>query len=150
MFAQNDRGSVDYQALAELRYQIRRFLRSSEDAARSAGLEPQQHQLLLAIKGLPQDVQPTVGELAERLQIRHHSVVELIDRLAHRGYVRRRRSETDRRKVFVDMTPEGEEVLHRLTVEHEAELRTAGPALLSAIKTVVERSNTGEEAGGKA
>jgi DNA-binding MarR family transcriptional regulator len=145
MFAQNDTGSVDYQALAELRYQIRRFLRSSEDAARSAGLEPQQHQLLLAIKGLPPNVQPTVGELAERLQIRHHSVVELIDRLVQRGFVRRRRSEADRRKVFVDMTPEGEEVLHKLTMEHQAELQTAGPALLSALKTVVEHANAGTE-----
>lgn len=145
MFAQNGSSSVDYQALAELRYQIRRFLRSSEDAARAAGLEPQQHQLLLAIKGLPPSAQPTVGELAERLQIRHHSVVELIDRLAQRGYVRRRRSETDRRKVFVDMTPEGEEILHKLSLEHEAELRTTGPALLSAIKTVVEQSGGARE-----
>ena len=83
----------DYQALAELRYQIRRFLHFSEQAARNAGLEPQQHQLMLALKGLPEGVRPRIGELAERLQIQHHSAVELINRLAAAGYVKRGRHE---------------------------------------------------------
>ena len=90
----------DYQALAELRYQIRRFLHFSEQAARKAGLEPQQHQLMLALKGLPEGVRPRIGELAERLQIQHHSAVELINRLAAGGYVKRGRQSQDRREVL--------------------------------------------------
>src|SRR5215469_17916712 len=78
----------DYQSLAELRYQIRKFLHFSEQAARNAGMEPRQHQLLLAIKGLSGDVRPRIGVLADRLQLRHHSTVELANRLAKRGYVR--------------------------------------------------------------
>ncbi len=72
----------DYQALAELRYQVRLFLHFSEEAARKAGLEPQQHQLMLAIKGLPKGMRPTIGTLAERMQIQHHSTVELVNRLS--------------------------------------------------------------------
>ena len=72
----------DYESLAELRFQIRRFLANSEQAVRAVGLEPRQHQLMLALKGLPGDVRPRVGELAARLHIQHHSAVELIDRLA--------------------------------------------------------------------
>ena len=76
---------TEYQALAEFRYELRRFLRFSEQAARAAGFEPRQHQLLLAIKGLPEGKQATISALAERLQIAHHSTVELIDRLVERG-----------------------------------------------------------------
>jgi DNA-binding MarR family transcriptional regulator len=94
---------------------------------------PQQHQLLLALKGLPKDAEPTVGRLAERLQVRHHSVVELVDRLARRGLVERRRDRHDKRKVFVDLTPAGEDVLRKLSIEHRRELRAAGPALLKAL-----------------
>ncbi len=130
---------VDYRALAEFRYQIRRFLRFSEDAARAAGLEPQQHQLLLALKGLPEGVEPTISELAERLQIRHHSVVELIDRLEARRLAQRQRSETDRRKVCVQLTPEGERILETLTVQHQGELESAGPRLLEALEKLLNR-----------
>ncbi len=130
-------GAVDYRALAEFRYQIRRFLRFSEDAARAAGLEPQQHQLLLAVKGLPEGKEPTIGELADRLQIRHHSVVELIDRLESRGLARRQRSSEDRRKVRVELTPDGERILESLTVEHRNELEAAGPTLLKALEELL-------------
>ena len=82
---------ADYESLAELRYQIRRFLHFSEQASRKAGLEPRQHQLMLALKGLPTGTRPRIGELAERLQIQHHSAVELANRLAAGGYVRRHR-----------------------------------------------------------
>ncbi|HYX50470.1 MAG TPA: helix-turn-helix domain-containing protein, partial [Ktedonobacteraceae bacterium] len=75
---------TEYQTLAEFRYQLRRFLRFSEQAARAAGLEPQQHQLLLALKGLPEGRKATIGALAERLQLTHHSTVELVDRLVER------------------------------------------------------------------
>ena len=126
-------GSLNYEVLAELRYQIRRFLHFSEEAARRAGLEPQQHQLMLALKGLPAAVRPRVGELAERLQIQHHSAVELVNRLAAGGYVRRRRSGEDRREVLLFLTPKGEKVLHELSVHHKSELRTQGPDLAAAL-----------------
>ncbi len=127
---------VDYGALAEFRYQVRRFLRFSEEAARRAGLEPQQHQLLLALKGLPEDTEPTIGALAARLQVRHHSVVELVDRLEKRNLVHRRRSRSDRRKVLVEMSAKGERMLHALSLEHQSELRLASGALLEALRSL--------------
>jgi DNA-binding MarR family transcriptional regulator len=123
----------DYQSLAELRYQIRRFLHFSEQAARDAGLEPRQHQLMLALKGLPRRVRPRVGELAERLQIQHHSAVELANRLAAGGLVRRRAGQ-DRREVLLALTPKGERLLRELSLHHKAELRMQGPALVAALK----------------
>ena len=124
----------DYRALAEFRYQIRRFLRFSEQAARSAGLEPQQYQLLLALKGLPNESRRRIGEVAERLQIQHHSTVELVDRLARRGLVRRRRSEQDRREVLLELTARGEKILQELALHHRSELRESGPALIAALR----------------
>jgi DNA-binding MarR family transcriptional regulator len=130
---------VNYRALADFRFHIRQFLRFSEAAARKVGLEPQQHQLLLAIKGMEPATRPTVGQLATRLQTRHHSVVELIDRMEARQFVVRRRSEQDRRQVWIDLTPEGERILEALSVEHRAELETAGPALLDALRLLLGR-----------
>src|SRR3989440_5582493 len=101
----------EYQALAEFRYQLRRFLRFSEQAAREVGLEPQQHQLLLTIKGLPADRTASVGELAERLQIQHHSTVELINRMVERGLLERNRDEHDQRRGVVRMNGDGGEGL---------------------------------------
>jgi len=132
--------AADYQSLADLRYQIRRFLRFSEQAARSAGLDPRQHQLLLALKGLPESMRPRIGDLAERLQIRHHSAVELVNRLAAGGYVRRQRRQDDRREVWLTMTPKGEKVLRQLSLHHKAELRLQGPALVAALKRAMETS----------
>ncbi len=128
----------DYQSLAELRYRIRRFLRFSEEAARKARIEPRQHQLLLAIKGLPPAEQPRIGVLAERLQIRHHSAVELANRLAKAGYVRRRRDQQDRREVSLGLTAKGEKLLRQLSLDHRSELRTAGPALMAALRQVLD------------
>lgn len=128
----------DYASLAEVRYQIRRFLHFSERVARSAGLEPHQHQLMLALKGLPQGVRPRVGELAERLQIQHHSTVELVNRLAARGYVSRQRGDRDRREVLLSLTPKGEKVLRDLSLDHRAELRSQGPALIASLKRAIE------------
>jgi DNA-binding MarR family transcriptional regulator len=133
---------ADYTSLAELRYQIRRFLRFSEQAARTAGLEPRQHQLMLALKGLPRRVRPRIGELAERLQIRHHSAVELANRLSARGYVRRHRMGEDRREVWLSLTPKGEKVLRELSLHHRTELRMHGPALIAALRHVMHRSNS--------
>jgi DNA-binding MarR family transcriptional regulator len=107
---------ADYWALADLRYHIRRFLRIREEAARAVGLEPQQYLLLLQAKGLGTRRPVTLGALAERLQLRHHSTVELVDRLARRRMVRRRRDSGDRRTVRVELAPAGEAVLRRLAV----------------------------------
>ncbi|HTQ55073.1 MAG TPA: MarR family transcriptional regulator [Bryobacteraceae bacterium] len=128
----------DYQALAEFRYQIRRFLHFSEAAARRAGLEPAQHQLLLAVKA--HAGRPTIGDLAERLQLRHHSVVGLVDRLAGSGLVRRWRTGGDRRQVRVGLTRPGSVVLRKLSLEHRAELESAGAALVAALETILARS----------
>jgi len=131
----------DYRALAEFRYQIRKFLHFSEQAARLAQLEPRQHQLLLALKGLPQGARPRIGEVAERLQLQHHSTVELANRLSARGYVRRHRDADDRREVLLSLTARGEDTLRKLSLHHKAELQTAGPALMSALARVLGGSS---------
>ncbi|HUK86195.1 MAG TPA: MarR family winged helix-turn-helix transcriptional regulator [Terriglobales bacterium] len=135
--------SREYQARAEFRYQIRRFLRLSEQEARAAGLEPQQHQMLVALKGLPQGSQPTIGELANRMLIQHHSAVELVDRLAQRGMVKRARRGPDRRRVYLTLTPKGEKVLARLSLRLRGELQSAGRALLRALEPLLRPSGNG-------
>ncbi len=124
----------DHRALAEFRYQIRKFLQFSQQTASKAGLEPRQHQLLLAVKGLPAGRQPRIADLAERLQIRHHSAVELVNRLSAQGYVERHRGDTDRREVLVSLTFKGEKILRHLSLRHREELQTQGPALIAALK----------------
>lgn len=115
---------ADYQAIAAFRTVLRRFLHFSEEAARGAGISPQQHQLLLAIRGYRGESEaPTIGELAEALQVRHHSAVGLVDRLAAAGLVNRTTAETDARKVFVHLTPQGDDVLFGLTSAHRREHR---------------------------
>ena len=136
MNIQREISTGEYQALAEFRYQLRRFLRFSEEAARAVGLEPQQHQLLLALKGLPAGHAATVGELAERLQIQHHSTVELINRMAERDLIERTRDESDQRRVNISLTGKGEDVLRRLSLLHHEELRTTGPALVRALTAI--------------
>ena len=128
---------VDYWTLAELRYLLRRFLRVREEAARAAGIEPQQYLLLLQAKGLQGGEPVTIGLLAERLQLRHHSAVGLIDRLARRGMVARRADPRDRRGVIVEVKRAGEEVLQRLVLYSLDELRTEGPALVSALSRLL-------------
>jgi DNA-binding MarR family transcriptional regulator len=128
----------DYEALAEFRYQIRRFLRFSEEAARAAGLAPRQHQLLLAVKGISGGREVRISDLAERMQIQHHSAVELVDRLAARGLVSRALAEDDRREVYVRLTSRGESVLRFLTLHHKNELRQAAPTLVAALQKVAK------------
>lgn len=140
---------ADYESLAEMRYQIRRYLRFSEEASRKAGLEPRQYQLLLAIKGLPKNVRPRIGELAERLQIQHHSTVELVNRLSAGGYVRRHRTGDDRREVLLALTPRGEKVLRKLFLHHRAELRLRGPALIAALRRAVHMSRNNKQSHAK-
>jgi DNA-binding MarR family transcriptional regulator len=130
-----------YRQLAKFRCQIRRFLHFSEEAAREHGIEPQQHQLLLALKGLPHDVRPTVSALSSRLCLRHHSTVELIDRLVERGAVVRRSSPQDRREVLVELTPLGEQILEKLSAEHWRELQSSGPELARALQGILQTNS---------
>ena len=142
MVSTNAMTSAEFRALAEFRYQIRIFLNGSEEAARNAGLEPQQYLLLLALRGLPQGREASIRELAERMQLRHHSVVELVDRLERRLLLRRERSRDDRRQVILHLTPRGEKILTRLAKQRISELRTAAPTLVRALTAVI-RSTQG-------
>jgi DNA-binding MarR family transcriptional regulator len=129
--------SAEFRALAEFRYQIRLYLMASEAAARAAGLEPQQYLFLLAVRGLPLGRDASIRELAERMQLRHHSAVEMVDRLERRQLLRRERSKTDRRQVIVHLTPRGERILSRLARQRIAELKTAAPDLVRALTGVI-------------
>jgi DNA-binding MarR family transcriptional regulator len=131
----------DYQALSEFRYQIRKFLHFSENAVKAAGLERGQYQLMLAIKGMPAGVRPRVRELADQMQIRHHSAVELINRLEAGGYVRRKRAHDDRREVLLTLTSKGERILGELALHHHEELRTAAPGLVAALHRLMQGGN---------
>jgi DNA-binding MarR family transcriptional regulator len=133
----------DYRVLAEFRYEIRRFMNFSECAARKAGIEPHQHQALLVLKGLPAFQIATVGVLAERLQIRHHSAVALADRLESKGLIRRSRGQADRREILLGLTLRGEKLLRELTLSHRAELRMVGPKLVESLESVVARQRRG-------
>jgi DNA-binding MarR family transcriptional regulator len=141
--------SDEFRALAEFRYQIRQFLNGSEQAARSTGLEPQQYLFLLALRGLPAGRAATIRELAERMQLRHHSAVEMVNRLERQQLLRRERSRTDRRQVILHLTPRAAKILSRLARQRIAELRTAAPALVRALTAVIRstRLKTSSRAG---
>jgi DNA-binding MarR family transcriptional regulator len=139
-----NRSQPDFKAMAELRYQIRRFLRFSENVARQFGIEPQQHQLLMAIKGLPSSAKPTIRVLAERMQLQHHSTVELIDRLVDRGFLCRLRATDDRRQVLVKLTHAGEEFLQQLALHHWQELQSVGPRFVKVIQSLIAQSSSPE------
>jgi DNA-binding MarR family transcriptional regulator len=128
----------DYQALAKFRYHIRRYLDFSDRAAKAAGIEPQQYQLLLAIKGLPEDVEPAVGTLAEQLHLRHHSTDELINRAETNDLVRRARAGTH---VLVRLTTKGKRVLARAVDQRLQELRVAGPVLVHALQQLIHTNH---------
>jgi len=129
--------AIDYRALADFRYEIRRFLSFSEHLVRAAGIEPQQHQALLAIKGLPAHRVATIGVLAERLLIQHHSAVELVNRLEAKGLLRRARGVADRREVVLTLSRRGEALLKQLTRPHHIELQSARPKLLAALAAAI-------------
>jgi DNA-binding MarR family transcriptional regulator len=137
----------NFKSMAELRYQIRCFLRFSENAARQAGIEPQQHQLLLAIRGLPEGLKPTVGVLAERMQLQHHSTVELIDRLVDRDLLCRLRATDDRRQVLVKLTHDGEALLEKLSLHHLQELQSVGPTFVKVLQSLIESSVSSDPKG---
>ena len=123
----------DYRALGQFRHQIRRFLHFSEAAARAENLEPQQHQMILAIRAWDEPGAPTIGELAAHLLLKHHSAVGLVDRLVQRGLVERVRDADDHRQVRVHLTAEGRAKLNRLSSAHREELRSSGPLLVHAL-----------------
>jgi DNA-binding MarR family transcriptional regulator len=120
---------ADFEALARFRFGLRRYLRFSEQTVRSHGLTPQQYQLLLALKGFPGREWASVSELADRLQLRHHSVGELVNRAQAQGLVTRASHPTDARVVRVEMTLDGERALARLSALHRDELRRLGTDL---------------------
>lgn len=126
-----------YRLLAAFRYEMRKFLAFSEQAARDAGIEPQQHQLLLALRGLPNGARPTIGAVAERLCVQHHTAVALVDKLERRALLVRERGADDKRQVLLRLTPEAETLLQRLSALHRQQLRVAGPAMVSALDALV-------------
>ena len=130
-------GTAEIRALAELRYRIRLFLKEGDAAARAAGLEPQQYLMLLAIRGLPEDMPAKIQTLADRLALKHHSAVELVDRLERNGYVRRARNKDDRRQVLVSLQPKGQKVLERVVQQRIGELRAGGKQLMRVIDALI-------------
>jgi len=136
---------ADYRALAEFRFQIREFFAFSDGAVQAAGVERGQYQLMLAIKGMPEGLRPRIRELADRLHVQHHSAVELINRLEAAGYVRRERTEEDRREVLLALTPKGENVLAELALHHHEELQEAAPRLVAALRRVMAGTKDGAD-----
>jgi len=126
----------DYVALASFRHALRGFLHFSAGAAQEAGLSPQQHQALLAIKGRAEGEALTVGLLAEQLFLKHHSAVGLVDRLVKKRLLKRSPSPEDKRKVLVSLTAQGEALIDRLSATHRAELRRIGPELRRWLETL--------------
>jgi DNA-binding MarR family transcriptional regulator len=128
---------ADYRALAQFRYEIRKFLAFSEGAARASGIEPQQHQALLAIRGLPEGVEPTIGALADRLCVQHHTAVALVDKLEQHGWAKRQRATLDRRQVLLRLTPKGSALLAKLSALHREQLGAVGAGMVQALETIV-------------
>jgi DNA-binding MarR family transcriptional regulator len=129
-----------YRDLAEFRRQIRQFLHFSEATAKEHRIEPQQHQLLLAVQGLSEEVKPTIREIAARLFLQHHSAVELVNRLEATGTIARAHGSEDKREVWIRLTPAGRTVLRRLALTHRTELERAGPELARALSSVLRHS----------
>jgi DNA-binding MarR family transcriptional regulator len=132
-----------YRDLAEFRRQIRQFLHFSEGTAKEHRIEPQQHQLLLAVQGLPEDVKPTIREIAARLFLQHHSTVELVNRLEATGAIARAHGSEDKREVWIRLTPAGRAILRRLALAHRTELERSGPELARALSSVLRHSRKG-------
>lgn len=130
---------ADYRALAEFRQQIRRFLHLGDQIAKAAGIEPKKYQLLLAIRGMPEDTEPTIGVLAEHLRLRHHSAVELVNRAETKGLVERSRDGT---RVRVSLTKKGERVLEKVVEQRLQEARVDGPALVETLQRLISTNGS--------
>ena len=124
----------EYETLAAFRYSLRQFLHFSEEVAHSVGLAPQQHQALLSFMGFPGRDKITITELAEQMQMRHHSAVGLVDRLMAQGFLVREQSLTDRRQVYVTLSSKGLAILEQLSAVHKEELRRMLPKLRELIE----------------
>ena len=136
----NDLSLEQYCDLAEFRRQIRQFLHFSEMTAAEHGIEPQQHQLMLAVRGLPEGVKPTIREIASRLFIQHNSAVELVNRLEKTGAVARHAGTEDKREVWVQLTPAGRSTLRKLALAHRTELERSGPELARALNATLRHA----------
>ncbi|HTK95306.1 MAG TPA: MarR family winged helix-turn-helix transcriptional regulator [Terriglobales bacterium] len=122
-----------FRAMSEFRHQIRRFQRFSEEVATEAGVELQQHLLMLAIRGLPPGQRPSIRVIADRLLLKHHSVVELVDRSERMGLVRRVAARDDRRQVLLELTAKGERLLREIFVQNREKLRSQSAELTEAL-----------------
>jgi len=138
---QNDLSLAQYRDLAEFRRQIRRFLHFSEQTAKEHGIEPQQHQLLLAVHGLPEGVKPSIREIASRLFIEHHSAVELVNRLENKGAIARQPGTQDKREVWIKLTAAGRAILRKLALAHRIELERSGPELAHALNATLRHAH---------
>ncbi len=136
--------NAQYIALAEFRFQLRKYLRHMEEQARANGHHPQQYQLILAITGLPKPHVPTISALAERMQMNHNSMVELVNRCEKRGLIRRTRSVEDRRHVTLAVTAKGEMVLRQQASSSRQELLTIGPVLVDALQKLINNRSASE------
>jgi DNA-binding MarR family transcriptional regulator len=138
---------ADYEMLADLRHALRQFAAFSEEAADAVGLTPVQHQALLAIRG--SKAPPSIGDLASRLIVRHHSAVGLVDRLIEHGLVRRTTDTADRRRVELSLTARGDAVLARLSVAHRDELTRLGPRIRTLLDRLEGQSSPSSPVSGK-
>jgi DNA-binding MarR family transcriptional regulator len=135
--------------LAEFRYQLRRFLHFSEEAALRAGLQPKQHQLLLQVAGAPERSEITIAYAAERLGIKHNSAVELVDRSEREGLLTRTTDPTDGRRAILRVTRKGRNILSHLTGEHATELSEMAPQLARALEDIRLHTRTGASMGAR-
>ena len=131
---------TEYQALAEFRYQLASFLRRRRNAAQQAGIEAQQYELMLAVKGLSPTKKPTIKQIAEQLRLQHHSAVELTTRLVNRGLIRRERSKDDRRSVLLSITKDGQRAMDQVVHYSLDQLREEAPELLKTLSRLVKQA----------
>ena len=125
----------DYDALAEFRYLLRKFLRFSKDFLRTTvGLNSEQYEALLAIKAFPSPDGLTISQLSDRLQVKHHSAVNIVDRLVERKLITRRAGETDRRRRHLELTVKGEKLIEELAAVHRKEMRTRSNEMIRALE----------------
>lgn len=122
--------------LADFRFELRRFLHFSEQAAAAAGLQPQQHQMLLQVAGAPEDATVTIAYAAERLGLKHNSAVELVDRCVREDLLERAEDPADRRRALIRVTRKGHRILNRLSGEHARELTEAAPRLMRTLQHI--------------
>jgi DNA-binding MarR family transcriptional regulator len=138
---------ADIQRVAEFRFQLRRFLYFSSAAAEQSGLRPQQYQLLQCVHGMPDELDPTIANVAARMLLKHNSAVELVDRTIEQGLLVRTPDAVDQRRILLRVTPQGQRVLASLAAYHLDELEQSGPELIRALRRVLPRKGEPRSAG---